>query len=169
MGYDYSKSEYLSKYIDTMTARLSRMHPDWDVSQIEESVRKISYEKIQNPLVNLDNNYTGENSNASLLTVIDWVEDRKPIIAGNGTFYMNQDEARNPIAQMLDGFLTTRKKIKKEMFQVKDTKSYRYMDLDLKQSNEKINGRLYIWKDVVWLKKWISNILYLCWKQISFI
>ena len=143
MGYDYSKSEYLSKYIDTMTARLSRMHPDWDVSQIEESVRKISYEKIQNPLVNLDNNYTGENSNASLLTVIDWVEDRKPIIAGNGTFYMNQDEARNPIAQMLDGFLTTRKKIKKEMFQVKDTKSYRYMDLDLKQSNEKINANSY--------------------------
>jgi len=98
---------------------------------------------FKNPKVTLDNNYTGESRDTTLLSVFDWVLDRNPLIAGNGTFYKNQYEAMNPIAEMLDYFLKTRKKYKKEMFKIEDTESNEYKDLDRLQANQKINANSY--------------------------
>ena len=61
--------------------------------------------------------------------------DRKPLICGNGTFYKNQHECINPIAQMLTDFLSMRKKYKKDMFKVEDAESPKYKDLDRLQGN----------------------------------
>ena len=74
---------------------------------------------------------------------MDWAINRKPLVAGNATFYKNQYEAINPIAAMLDGFLKKRKALKKEMFKVEDKTSDRYKDLDRGQGNEKINANSY--------------------------
>lgn len=139
MAYDYKNSNYVSEYVNEMTDRITRMHPEWDDQKVFNAIEQITYKRLQNPQVNLDNNYTHENKNASMLSVIDWVEERKPLIAGNGTFYKNQHEAMNPIANMLMGMLMRRKAFKKEMFKVEDAESQEYKDLDLKQANEKIN------------------------------
>ena len=48
--------------------------------------------------------------------------------------------AINPIANMLSDFLTTRKRLKKEMFALPDKTVRKYFDLDLQQSIEKINA-----------------------------
>ena len=94
---------------------------------------------VQNPIVELDNNFTHEHSDATLISVFDWIYERKPLIAGNATFYKNQHEAINPVANMLNGMLTKRKAFKKQMFSIEDASSQAYKDLDLKQANEKIN------------------------------
>lgn len=113
-----------------MLYSMERINPNWDKDDVERILDKMIQKRIQNPVVEMDNNYTGEHKEASLISVFDWILEKSPIIAGNGTFYKNQHQAYNPIAQMLDNMLTTRKQIKKEMFKIEDTESYEYADLD---------------------------------------
>ena len=119
------------------------INPEWDQDMLEKEINKMIKENFRNPEVTLDNNYTGEMRKTTLLSVFEWERQRKPILAGNGTFYKNQYEAENPIAAMLDNFLITRKKLKKEMFQIQDTSSVEYKDLDRSQQNQKINANSY--------------------------
>lgn len=138
-----SNNKFIKKYIKEMTSIMMDMNPEWDKEFIEDTIKKMIKKNGQNPIVTLDNNYTGESRETSLLSVLDWLMERKPIIAGNGTFYKNQNEAINPIARMLKNFLIQRKAYKAEMFKVDDTSSPEYRDFDLKQQNEKVNANSY--------------------------
>lgn len=138
--YQIDKSHYIKKYKKRMLYSMEKINPKWDPDDVEKILDKMIQKRLQNPVIEMDNNYTGEHKEASLISVFDWVLQKEPIISGNGTFYKNQHQAHNPIAQMLDNMLTTRKQLKKEMFKIEDTNSYEYTDLDLAQMNEKINA-----------------------------
>ena len=132
---DYSNSKYLKEWTKEMTKVMLRAHPEWDKDEVKELLMKKAQKEIINPPVELDNNYTHENKVSSLLSVFDWALERKPIIAGNGTFYKNQNEAINPTAVMLAGLLGERKSIKKSMFDcVPESEIYKYKD---RQQNNK--------------------------------
>lgn len=137
------ESKFLTIYKDKMLNIMTQLFPDSSSDEIENIIENEMMERFQNPKVTLDNNYTHETRETSLLSVIEWSLDRKPIISGNGTFYKNQDEMRNPIAQMLTEFLTNRKRYKRLMFENNDPSSARYQDLDRYQKNEKISVNSY--------------------------
>ena len=134
---------FIERYISSMKEVMVKMNPDVDDNEIENIIRDTVEKKIQNPTVILDNNYTHETRETNLLSVLNWVETRKPIICGNGTFYKNQDEAINPTAVMLDDFAIKRSDFKKQMFAVENPNSHTYKDFDRKQNNEKINMSSY--------------------------
>ena len=123
-------SKFIKKYKKEMTEAILNINPDLDKKVINTVIDDMIKENMRNPQVTLDNNFTGERRETTLLSVFDWVLERKPIICGNATFYKNQHESINPIAKMLEDFLTQRKKYKKMMFQVEDATSSRYKDLD---------------------------------------
>lgn len=123
-------SLFLQEWKSQVKAALSHIEPEWDEKKIDKILNEIIIDHLQFPVVTLDNNYTGESRETTLLSVFDWAIQRKPLVAGNATFYKNQHEAINPIAQMLDGFLKERKAIKKRMFAVEDVESDLYKDLD---------------------------------------
>ncbi len=131
-------SGFIDLWKKQMEESLLHINPDLDKDIIDEVLNEEIKEKMQLPEVVLDNNFTGETRDTNLLSVLDWVIDRKPLIAGNGTFYKNQHEAINPIAAMLDGFLKERKALKKKMFAIDDPESDVYKDLDRGQQNQKI-------------------------------
>ena len=143
MPYDYSKSGFIKEYVDEITDNISRMRPQWDATKIRAHVEKKLYAQVQNPRIVMDNNVLHENREATMISVLDWINERKPIIAGNATFYKNQNEAINPIANMLDNMADRRKSFKKMMFSIDDFESPEYKDLDLKQANEKVNMNSY--------------------------
>lgn len=129
-----------------MKRSLSQIEPDWDEDDMDKILNHIIEERLQLPEVVLDNNYTGESRATNILSVMDWAIKRKPLVAGNATFYKNQHEAINPIAQMLDGFLKERKALKKKMFVVGEeqgTECDLYKDLDRGQQNQKILANSY--------------------------
>ena len=130
---------YLKKYCNIMTNIMLKLNPEWDEETVRNTIMKMIKKNIKNPRVTLDNNYTGESRDTTLLSVLDWVFKRKPIICGNATFYKNQHEAINPIAKMLKNFLSKRKSYKKMLFSVADSLSREYKDFDRKQLNEKVN------------------------------
>jgi len=119
---------------------MNRINPKWDKDVVEPVLDKMIDKNVRDPEVTLHNNYTNEMKQTKLLSVFDWALERKPIIAGNGTFYKNQHEAINPIARMLEGFLNKRKKIKKEMFAIEDESSYAYKNKDRNQGIQKRNA-----------------------------
>ena len=121
-------------------------NPTWKKKDVEKIIERTIEERLENPTVTLDNNYTHEQKDSTLLSVLDWSLDRKPLIAGNGTFYKNQYEALNPTREMLDEWAENRKFFKKKMFQAGEmygTNSREYNDNDRKQLNEKINMNSY--------------------------
>ena len=137
-------SKYIQVYKKEMIENMKRMNLNWDDDKIEKVIDNMIKERCKNPQVTLDNNYTGEKSEQSLLGVFDWVLEREPIIAGNGTFYQNQYEAENPIADMLNFFLATRKKVKKEIIGEKNSENeYKILsqeNIKIKIDN-KVTGR----------------------------
>ena len=134
--------KFLKKYRKEMKEIMKSINPNWDDDFLDEQILKFTRERVKNPEVVIDNNFTGENRETTLLSVFDWTFDRKPIIAGNGTFYKNQHEAMNPMAKMLEGFLNDRKHYKKLMFK-EEPGTWKYADYDRKQLNEKILANSY--------------------------
>ena len=139
-------SKYLKKYKERMCQAMMQANPTWKKKDVEKIIERTIEERLENPTVTLDNNYTHEQKDSTLLSVLDWSLDRKPLIAGNGTFYKNQYEALNPTREMLDEWADNRKFFKKKMFhagEIYGTNSREYNDNDRKQLNEKINMNSY--------------------------
>lgn len=139
-------NKFLQLYKKRMVKVMCRINPNWDKDKVEQIVLDMIKKNVKNPKVDLDNNFTGEHKETTLLSVFDWALTREPIIAGNGTFYKNQNEALNPITKMLDDMASNRKAYKKEMFKVGETIGFgspEYKDLDRLQNNEKINMNSY--------------------------
>ena len=134
------ENKFIKKYKKSMIKIMNRINPKWDKDVVEPVLDKMIDKNVRDPEVTLHNNYTNEMKQTKLLSVFDWALERKPIIAGNGTFYKNQHEAINPIARMLEGFLNKRKKIKKEMFAIEDESSYAYKNKDRNQGIQKRNA-----------------------------
>lgn len=130
-------SEYLTICRDKMHKSIMRMHPNWDEKKVKKKINEILLRDIKNPSVIADNNYTHQSQKTTLLTILDWALDKKPIIAGNGTFYKQHSESDNPNSEMVNGFLVDRKKYKAQMFAVEDESSPIYQNFDLKQQNTK--------------------------------
>ena len=128
---------FIKKYKKRMIKALKSINPDFKEKDIEEIIDNMIESNGQNPEVILDNNYTEEKRDSTLLSVLDWSLDRKPILAGNMTFYKRQDEAINPVGLMLETKLQDRKATKKRMFQYVDTDKNKYADLDRLQNNIK--------------------------------
>ena len=123
-------SKYIHKWKKEMMATMRQINPKWSKEDMDPILDDMLLKQMQIPEAVMSNNFTGEERNTNILSILDWTFERKPLVAGNGTFYKNQHEAINPVARMLDGFLIERKRLKKEMFKVEDKTSDRYKDLD---------------------------------------
>ena len=139
LNYDrlINDSIFINEWKNEIKELFQQMHPEWDKDDMDDILNDILRDTLKVPEVILDNNYTHESRDTNMISVFDWSLETKPLVAGNGTFYKNQYEAINPIAEMLDGFLKDRKRIKKEMFKLEDQTSDLYKDKDREQLNKK--------------------------------
>jgi DNA polymerase elongation subunit (family B) len=118
------------------------MYPDLDKKEIKSFLKDVVEERVVNPKAQLHNNYAHMKMDVDLLSVIDWYEDKKPIAAGFGVFFKNQDQVLNPSAVMLQNFLDLRKVYKNQLKNYLET-SYEYATFDRLQLTEKINANSY--------------------------
>ena len=132
-----SDSKFLKAYRNQARKIIKKKHPEIPDDVLKKIIDEEIEKELMNPPAKLENTYTHEERDSSLLSVLDWTMDTKPIVAANGTFFKQHKDAINPNALMLDEFLTLRKKIKKEMFAIEDETSRLYKMKDLDQGNEK--------------------------------
>ena len=115
---------------------LKKSYPQFSKKEIDVFLNKIIDENMKVPTGIVDNNYVHKSIRVDLLTLIDWVYDKKLICAGHAVFFKNRHEAVNPAAMMLETFLSNRKAIKGRL-KFLDPDSYEYAVCDRDQGIEK--------------------------------
>lgn len=130
---------FLKQWKSQQRQLLKANFPDRSDREIDEFLEEEIKANLKNPEGVLSNNYVKKSIKVDLLGLIDWIDRVKPIIAGNGTFFKNQNQGENPSAVMLDEFLDNRKKYK-NLLKVYDPSSYDYATADRMQKSEKVNA-----------------------------
>lgn len=112
-----SQSSTLSKYKTTLKEMTRLLYPNIDESDLDYAVDWSINKNYQEHQVVIDNNYTHSNTTVSLLDLVDYINERQPIITASGTMFARHGEKPNPLAKVIAGFLADRAKHKNMMFE----------------------------------------------------
>ena len=93
-----------------------RTHPNVDPNMVRSMVSKIVNDRLRNIPCTMHNNITHETLETTMVDTFEWIENRNPIISGNGTFFKQHAEYLAPTVKMLEKLQANRKKKKKEMY-----------------------------------------------------
>ena len=93
-----------------------RTHPNVDPNMVRTLVSKIVNDRLRNIPCTMHNNITHETLETTMVDTFEWIENRNPIISGNGTFFKQHSEYLAPTVKMLEKLQANRKKKKKEMY-----------------------------------------------------
>ena len=121
---------------------LKTAYPEISKKEIDNFLNKVIDDHIEVPKAVVDNNYVHKSIQVDLLTLIDWIYEKKLICAGHGVFFKNRHEAPNPSAMMLETFLANRKAIKKQLKKF-EPGTYEYAVCDRNQLIEKLAANSY--------------------------
>lgn len=132
--------QIFKKWRDEMRGKIKLARPDLSDEKINEFLDKKLEERFKDHECKLHNNHRNREVKTSLANVIDYIHDAKPIVAGYGVLYANQDKVYNPDAKMLSNLKTKRKVLKKEMLNFVEKygkDSYQAMLRNVGQTNVK--------------------------------
>ena len=128
----------LLQYKNTMSRIIQSLHPYMDRRDIEEAIEYSIAKRFKNFDLKIVNNYTNKNINLTVLEMLDYIYTREPIMTSYGSLFKRHETVPNPMAKVIDSFLTMRKKYKKEMFKYPKG-SEMFEHYNLLQSLEKIS------------------------------
>ena len=128
---------FIRKWKSEMKRKVKLFYPEMNDKTINDYLEKIITTKFTDRECYMRNSYREKEAKSSLLNIIQYVHDRKPICAGYGVMYLNQDQCPNPNALMLKESIDKRKELKKRRKQY-DKRSYEFLMLDIAQGNEKV-------------------------------
>lgn len=134
------KSKLIHDWVEDNIGYYKLQHPNAKESQIREILTDIAKKHINNLPCYLHNDYQDDRRvQADLLTLYDWYYKNRPIAAGYGTFFFNQDSKSSPLQGIIDGRIAARKEAQHVRDQyIADTSSYEYRYFDMMQNEAKI-------------------------------
>lgn len=128
---------FIRKWKKEMTKKIQLIHPEYTEDQLDMYLERIIETKFKDPPCMIRNTYRDKTADTSLLNMIEFIHQKKPILGGYGVLYKNQHEVYNPAAHMLLDSINNRKKLKRERKKY-DKRSYQFLLLDIAQGNEKV-------------------------------
>ena len=127
--------------VDTYVQRVCDIyvasHPNVDPGRVKQILYQFIEQKIRDIPCRLHNNVTGELIETSIINTFEWIEQRKPIISGNGTFFKQHSEEISPTVKMLEKLDKRRGVTKKKMYTYPKG-SVEYKNLYVGQINVKV-------------------------------
>lgn len=128
-----------NNWILRMTQAMSLTHPEVSKERIEQIVTKIYTERVKDTQVQIYNNYENYVANSSLVEVVDWLHDSKPLIAESGVYFHQKSKKRNVNVEIIKECMldarTIHKREKFEAMQAGDT--FLAAVKDIQQANDK--------------------------------
>ena len=112
----YPESSVITNYKKVMMNMLHLNYPLLSEGELAAAVDSSISEHFKDHDVIIDNNYKKKQINMSLRALADYIIDKEPIITSYGVLYSRHGTMPNPIYNMIDGFITDRGIMKKEMF-----------------------------------------------------
>jgi DNA polymerase elongation subunit (family B) len=100
-------------------------HPNANPQRVMDHIVAMSKHHLRDLPIIMHNNITKERLSTTLTSALEWVETRKPIITGNGSFFMQHKEYLSPVIKMLEALQKLRGFKKKIMYEkAKGTPEY---------------------------------------------
>lgn len=105
-------------------------YPDLSYDEIEDALNYSIIKRMKNKPIELYNSYKDKRMNSSVLDLLEYIMKCEPIITPSGVMFKKHCEEINPVNKMIQKFLESRKKFKKEMFKYpKGTEQYEKYNL----------------------------------------
>lgn len=115
----YEDNVFLKDWKADMLSKFRKAYPELTDSEILEVLEDDIAENFNDPECNIHNDYNDDMLLTQPLSAIyRFNQEKKPILAGNGTLFYNQDKAYSPVADIIDDRIETRKYYKNEMKKV---------------------------------------------------
>jgi hypothetical protein len=111
-----NNNPFIGNYKAVATDMLKLVFPGLGIDEIDMALDWSIGNRLQDHRVKVDNNYTHKSVDMTLLDLTRYIEERQPIITTYGVMYKRHGVVPNPIYNLVDGFIKTRKLHKKEMF-----------------------------------------------------
>ena len=111
-----SNNVFLEDWKNQQYNCLSKMYPTLSKQQIMKVLDNDISTNFKDPDTIIHNDYMDDRELRQKLTLVyRFAKERKPILAGNGTLFYNQDIISSPIADLIDDRIDTRTKYKNQM------------------------------------------------------
>ena len=127
---------FIDNWKNETIEKIKLVYPDISDNYLNEYLDKIIIDKFKDSKCELVNTHRNKSAKVSLLGITQFIEDKKPIIAGYGVLFNNQNTSYSPAAKMLMTLKADRDKLKKERKQY-DERSYEFLMKDIGQDNKK--------------------------------
>ena len=127
--------EYKTVLIDA----LQHSFPLLTIKELNDAIDYSILKRVKNCKASLDNNYTKQHFDGTLLDVLDYINSCEPIITSSGVLFKKHKNSDNPLAEVIMSFIKQRKVFKKEMFKYKKGTD-EFAKYNLFQLLEKLNA-----------------------------
>lgn len=137
---EIKSSLLIQEYIQSQIDIYKLQYPQAKESDLRVIITNIVKKYLKDVPAIIHNDYQDDRViDTSLLGVYNWFKTAKPIAAGNGTFFFNQNKARSPIMDIIEGRIKARKdaRNKRDEF-VKTPNCYEYKYFEMIQMEIKV-------------------------------
>ena len=139
MANDMFNIDVIKRYEQTMVDGLQYSFPLLSRGELQEAVRHSITNNLYNGPASVDNNYTKQKINGTVLDVLNYIQQLEPIVTSSGVLFKKHKDAVNPLSKMIMGFLDQRAEFKKTMFKYPKG-SEQFEKYNLLQLLEKLNA-----------------------------
>ena len=126
---------YKKEMIDALKLSFPNLYED----DIKEAVNYSILKRANDSNAVLDNNYEKKKEKTTLFAITDYIVQREPIITVSGVMFRKHGYCPNPYVMLIQEFLNSRTKYKKEMFKYPKG-SEEYEKYNILQLSEKVSG-----------------------------
>jgi hypothetical protein len=131
-------SLFIQEWVKDNLESYMLMYPQTRRKDIKRILTEVAEKYAENKDALLHNDYQDDQLvKLDLLTLYDWYKTKKPIAAGNGTFFFDHNKVYSPIQNVIEGRIADRKKYQKIRDQYEKS-SYEYMYFEMMQMEAKI-------------------------------
>ena len=109
--------KFLSDYHDQSLEVMHKLYPQLTMQELSYAIDEAISLNLKNPEARIDNSYKRMEVSTTLLELTQYIWDKQPIMTNYGAMFSRHGTVPNPIAKMLQSFLSERKKMKKKMFE----------------------------------------------------
>lgn len=112
----YPDNSMIDRYKRVARDLLRLQFPLLGMDEIDSAIDWSISNRLTDHPIQVNNNYKNQTVDMTLLEVSKYIIDREPIITSYGVMFKRHGEVPNPLYNLIDGFITNRKKLKKTMF-----------------------------------------------------
>ena len=137
------QSRFIHDWVEDNVIYFKLQYPNADEKVLRKVLLDVAQEHTKNHNAYLHNDYQDDmRINTDLLKLYDWYYKNRPIAAGHGTFFYNQNVKKSPIQNVIDGRIAARKEYQKirdtYIGPNADTSSYEYQYFEMMQMEAKV-------------------------------